>query len=246
MVRQYKRDSFPGVNITTSDGRVKTADMDDAIGTLDKDVPGIRLWNHRIVLDGDSSIKCEECEMEEEIPELLEMTNGFRQVVYKMYLLGKFKDTSCKVQFETDNSVLNDNTTNVGYTTTTNGSDSVDFQKGGQYRVDVGDGEVITDGTVIYQSTSSKYDVGDLLTHHESLKLQKKWSEKQSRNVNDAAPPHGTSIGGMSTSGGLDTSVGGVDTSSTSSLNIDASDALDEDEKKSLRDKVTNKLGSFV
>ena len=230
MVRQYKRDSFPGVNITTSDGRVKTADMDDAIGTLDKDVPGIRLWNHRIVLDGDSSIKCEECEMEEEIPELLEMTNGFRQVVYKMYLLGKFKDTSCKVQFETDNSVLNHNTK------TTNGA----------YCVDVGDGEVVTDGTIIHKSTSSKYDVGDLLTHNESLELQKKWSEKQSRNVNDAAPPHGTSIGGMSTSGGLDTSAGGVDTSSTSSLNIDASDALDEDEKKSLRDKVTNKLGLFV
>lgn len=58
-------------------------------------IPGIQLWGHKIILSGDSSIKCSLCDKEESVPDLLGMSSGFREVVYKMHILSKFKDSAC-------------------------------------------------------------------------------------------------------------------------------------------------------
>jgi len=129
--------------------------------------PGVRLWGHRINLSGEDGIECEECEMREEIPDILQMSSGFREVVYKLYILGKFKNTRCEPEYETDQSVLNDRTTNVGYdpnkvhwTTTTS-----------TQKLKLDDGYVIADGGIIHKSTSDRYTAGDMLTDKQWMQL---------------------------------------------------------------------------
>jgi hypothetical protein len=78
---------LPGVTVMTSGGSVG--------GSIEESVSGVQLWGHTIVRNEGNSIKCQDCEHEEELPELLEMSNGFREVVYKMYVLGKFKREEC-------------------------------------------------------------------------------------------------------------------------------------------------------
>lgn len=77
--------------------------------------PGFELWGHAIDFSGDN-ISCHACDMEEEIPELLEMTKGFREVVYKLYVLKKFKKTSCKRKVKRDDIFgHNDNPNHITY-----------------------------------------------------------------------------------------------------------------------------------
>jgi len=161
--------------------------------------------------------------MEEEMPDLLEMTNDFRQVVYKMYLLGKFKHERCEPEFETDQSVTND---------------SVTLTTGGQYRVDVGDGEVVTDGSTIYQSTSPQYDAGQTLTDRQALEVATRWEKQQHQRMKDATPRKTDySMGGVSTDmpGVRDTS-----TTTTTDTTVDAD--LEEDEAESLKKRFASKL----
>lgn len=131
----------------------------------DLDVPGLRLWGHRIVLDGGESIECEECKMEEEVPEILQMSNGFRQAVYKLYILGKFKHTQCEPDFETDNSTLH--TRDVK----NKEPDYVSMQNNSVMKMGLDDGDILTDGRVIFESTSDQYYAGDMLTDHDLNKI---------------------------------------------------------------------------
>jgi hypothetical protein len=177
--------------------------------------------------------------MEEELPELLQMTSGFREVVYRMYLLGKFKHSRCEPTFEEDNSILHKDSTNVGFDPnkvhwTDNGTRTT-------RTIDVGDGEVITDGTVIYDSTSDDYYTGDLLTHEQSLKLRAEWEDQQQQKMTDAAPPMDYSIGSMSTtSGSPPSSIDGV--RDNKSFDVDVDDDLDEEEQQSLKERFASKL----
>lgn len=43
-----------------------------------------------------TSVECVVCDMEEAVPELILDSAGFRQVVYKLFLWGKFKSEKCK------------------------------------------------------------------------------------------------------------------------------------------------------
>lgn len=116
--------------------------------------PGVRLWGHRLSLG--STIECQECEMSEEVPPLLQESSAFREVVYKLYLLGKFKHTHCQQQHETDNSSLHTRTTNIG---------------GSLVKMEIDDGSVITDGAIIYESTSDQYYAGDMLTEQQYMDI---------------------------------------------------------------------------
>jgi hypothetical protein len=82
-----------GDSITVGGGYPMKVDDADVAGELK--LPGLRIWGHRIILDGEDGIKCAECDMEEEIPDLIQATTGFREVLYKLYLLRKFKDADC-------------------------------------------------------------------------------------------------------------------------------------------------------
>ena len=84
---------FPGVSVSVNGGSVS-----DPIGELRDST--IRLWGHNITLENDTSIKCKMCEKEEEVPEILSMSSGFREVVYKMYILGKFRGEKCAPESE--------------------------------------------------------------------------------------------------------------------------------------------------
>jgi len=130
--------------------------------------PGIELWGHQLSLDGGSSFECEYCEMEESVPELVQMSSGFREVAYKLYILGRFRSEECVPKFEADRSVLRDNTTNVGYD-----PNSVHWTDSGQHimQFDLPDGYVVTDGSMVHESTSSQYYAGDVITDKEYVKL---------------------------------------------------------------------------
>jgi hypothetical protein len=52
----------------------------------------LRIHGHKINLSEDDRVFCESCTQEHEIPEVFAQSSPFRQVVYKMYLLGKFKE----------------------------------------------------------------------------------------------------------------------------------------------------------
>lgn len=176
---------IPGVTVTTSGGSVS-----DPIGEL-KNTPGIRLWGHSIILEGDTGIKCKACEKEEEIPELLSMSSGFREVVYKMYVLGKFREESCSPDPDEIDEMLNKrDTTNWpdrathrvhpnkiywSKTKTTNGhnagsGDTVDMYIPQGDRVML-DGETYTywgDGTWLDEGDGAGYSTVDLFERHGS------------------------------------------------------------------------------
>jgi len=115
----YGQGAVPGLTTTVSDKPgVKTE--------IQSSVPGIQLWGHSIVLDGERGIKCHLCEQEEEIPELLEMSNGFREVVYKMYVLGKFRASSCSPDREDIEDIIEDLDRNTDKFTTPNTRHRVD------------------------------------------------------------------------------------------------------------------------
>jgi hypothetical protein len=140
--------------------------------------PGVRLWGHRIILSGEALISCEECEMEEEVPELLQMSSGFREVLYKLYILGKFKNTRCDS--------LNGLPAGEGITDKSgkNGAppynrDKVHWSSGSNtYKCNFDDGQVIFgDGTVI-KSTSNKFSAGDTLSQHQMTQMFQEQSGK--------------------------------------------------------------------
>lgn len=143
--------TYKGIDVATSS---------DLIG--EAKLPGVRLWGHRINLSGEDGIECEECEMREEIPDILQMSSGFREVIYKLYILGKFKNTRCEPEFETDQSVLNHNVTSGGHTTTTTNT---------KHKIKLDDGYVIAGGGTIYESSSPRYTTGQMLTDREWMNL---------------------------------------------------------------------------
>jgi uncharacterized membrane-anchored protein len=83
----------------TSDGRqVAVAGSVDFIPSAKNEID---LWGHRFAgLSGDS-IECEHCNETEEIPEILTQSTGFVQTIWRLYILGKFKnEASCKSEYE--------------------------------------------------------------------------------------------------------------------------------------------------
>ena len=102
-------------------------------------------WGHNLKPIGGSSIKCSHCEVEEEIPELIQRSTGFRTVVYKLYVLGKFKNTTCRPK-RMDHDVTN--TRDIHVTTTKNTEITVDGKQykyaGNNVWTDMDDGAEIT------------------------------------------------------------------------------------------------------
>lgn len=223
-----------------------TTGTGDAIGkvsdlkvTGEATIPGVRLWGHRINLAADDGIKCEECEMQEELPELMQMTNGFREVIYKMYVLGKFRQETCKPEFESDHSVIPDRTRHVGYDPSK--VHWVDDNTGTYTRkLKLDNGYVITDGGVIYESTSPDYHTGDMVTDKEWMQM-----------VRDAQDTGRTSIGDMSMMVGPDMhddlrqDAGmSVDKSATTNITADFDDGkVDESMKEKFARKLCEKTG---
>lgn len=171
---------FPGVTVQTTGGSVSdpTQQM----------VSDINLWGHSIVLDGDSGIECQACDMEEEIPELLSMSSGFREVVYKMYILGKFRKQSCNPDPEDIEDMMDDLNKNVdpitrknhrvppsnihwsGNTTTTSSaqSDTVDMYVPQGQRMMMDGTEYIYhgDGTWVDTDRNAAFGTVDLIDKH--------------------------------------------------------------------------------
>ena len=71
----------------------------------------IELWGHDIIInkDGDShTMKCDACEKEESVPEILTMSSGFRETLYKLYIFAEFKHDSCKSKGERIEDIMKD------------------------------------------------------------------------------------------------------------------------------------------
>lgn len=179
------------MDTTTYGDTVTIDDLDLKTGRTE--IPGVRLWGHRVVLSGDG-IECKECEMEREIPELLQMTNGFREVVYKMYILGEFRDTRCEPD--------------MGQ----HGMATVNYDPNNIYTLRTDNGTVTTDGGYVIDSTDPMYDSGQMLTDEEFLPIVAK---NQNNNFNSI----GDIQGGMSDMPGVrDTTL------TTGTTSVDVSD----------------------
>lgn len=221
----YGNSSVPGVNVQTTGGTIASG-MDDPIG---KAGPTISLWGHNLILDGGSSVKCSVCEKEEEIPELLQMSSGFREVIYKMYILGQFRQATCEPEFEFDSGVLHTKTSNGDY-----------------IEVGYGDGRIATDGTYVLHSTCRDFDEGDVLTERQSLALRKRWEkQQQKKKARPSYKPHGlgdfttpTFTNKSSTPDSSAITTTSTKTHDTISKNVD----LDEDAEKSIKERFAAKL----
>lgn len=55
----------------------------------------VQYHGHKLVENGDG-IKCRDCEVEENIPDIFLQSSGFRLVTYKLYVLGRFKRRQCE------------------------------------------------------------------------------------------------------------------------------------------------------
>ena len=214
MTDTYGNSSVPGVSITTRDILEKeNIQQVKDLGLVEEDS---YQWSHNLKPIGSNSIKCSHCEMEEEIPELIQRSTGFRTVVYKLYVLGKFKNTRCTGKYETDHSVLNTRDTHV---TTTKGTE---IKVDGQRYTYAGGNEWLN------MSNGSSIRTDHLVMEH-------------GHEVMDKMPPHmvqsiGVDIASQPQFHTPDLSSAGVDTSSdTTTVNIDA-------KNMSIREKAAKKL----
>ncbi len=55
----------------------------------------VEMWGHKPFMKEDGTIKCATCRFEAEIPTLFQETTGFREVLYKLYVYGQFKQVDC-------------------------------------------------------------------------------------------------------------------------------------------------------
>lgn len=76
------------------DGTIKTTSGDDVIGYLLQGQNSL-IYGHRLQFNH-NSISCVSCDIEYEIPEIIQGTAGFRQVLYKLYLMEIFRSKMCE------------------------------------------------------------------------------------------------------------------------------------------------------
>lgn len=53
------------------------------------------LYGHVIRFGDDGTISCLNCGMEKNVPQLLQESTGFREVVFKIHIISKFKEEEC-------------------------------------------------------------------------------------------------------------------------------------------------------
>lgn len=62
--------------------------------TLDIAINTHNVFGHSIIFR-DGTIECMDCDMEEDIPEIIRSGSGEREALYKMYLFSKFLEVRC-------------------------------------------------------------------------------------------------------------------------------------------------------
>jgi len=180
----------------TSYGKVTGLTTTTNVSTVQTDVnsprPTFQLWGHTITTGEDGGIKCSHCNKEEELPELFERSGDFREVIYKVYVFGKFKEEECSLDPEdiedttkgdgfdhNGDPISNPNSRHrinpnrvhwSGTTTTTSSaqSDTVDMYVPKGQRVMI-DGTPYTyhgDGAWVDESDGAGYDTVDLFDKH--------------------------------------------------------------------------------
>lgn len=77
----------------------------------DKSIP---IYGHHLFIT-DDTVECRDCGMEEEIPKIFLRSNDFYTVIYQLYAVGLFKQSTCQPSLKTDESVLTDNTINTDF-----------------------------------------------------------------------------------------------------------------------------------
>lgn len=152
--------SSDGTNIASP---VTKTDLETIVNPLDR-TKLASVWGHTIDVRGDS-INCTTCDMEESVPDIFLESAGFNELVYRLYIYGKFRETSCEPSDElrrvdrvgddpSDNIQPHGNTYWSGTTTIT-----------------LRNGDIVTDGTLVYSSDNPDYRSGDRLTDKDRERL---------------------------------------------------------------------------
>jgi hypothetical protein len=70
----------------------------------------ISIYGHIVAVDDGMPIECEECELSLDVPDIIEQSSGFVEVLYKLHIFGELKKESCSVDVgvydEIDDTVL--------------------------------------------------------------------------------------------------------------------------------------------
>lgn len=75
-----------------------TITEEEAIGVL-SDKPGTVMFGHSVIFNEDS-VKCSLCDVEKDVPEMLSMTKGYREALFRVYLAASFKEVDCDFESE--------------------------------------------------------------------------------------------------------------------------------------------------
>lgn len=136
----------------------------------------LSLGGHRIIYsDGFMRFECQHCEETIEVPEIFQASSSFNAVIYQLYILANFRKSRCPGKSPEDKSeAFGTIVDKTNPTRTTPDKNAMYWSNNSSYKIDVGNGQVTTDGSVVYESSSPDYTAGDTLSKKEITKLHRK------------------------------------------------------------------------
>lgn len=237
---------FPGVDVTTPSKTVGVAG-DVNVDNIQTEIPGIDIYGHKILIK-DNGLECLECEMEESIPEVFLKSSGFYEVVYKLYIFGKFKHSRCEASFEQDNSILNHDKTNVGYDpnrvhwvggdTYTTDNSSVQWQvpEGQRFMLEGKEYVYKGSGKFVDSTTGRAHDIAELQAKHGS-----KASHTLAASANTQQPYQRDSLSIGDHNMSIDSAQTQLDTATQPDVTVQG-DNLTEQAEETLKEKAARAL----
>ena len=106
--------------------------------------------NGHSLREDDDSVYCTACDEEYEIPQLLQESSGFNEVVYRLYVMGKFKESECQTFKSKVEHKVNPN----------KGNPLTGSNKPFQYRNNTTKTKLQTNGQVFMGPDGEKYHIG--------------------------------------------------------------------------------------
>lgn len=177
-----------GIDWTTDSTVQGTLTFDNG-SSIETQPVRISLGGHSIEFNDDfTEFECTTCGTEFEVPDIFQASSGFRQAVYQLYIFGHYRHNECPGPQQTDLEDILDDFDDGGNTqwppTTTPPADpnKIYWQDPNTiWRVDTGNGDVVTNGEVIYESTDPNYYAGDMVTEKDFLDFKTNGDFQQMR-----------------------------------------------------------------
>lgn len=142
----------------------------------------IHVGSHKVSFSERDTLSCEMCDIEMTVPVILLESSGFTEVVYRLYLLGQFKEQPCQSPLENGEYIEYINGNTITHSTS---SGDTSYTTNNTISIPTENGRVLTNGDVVIDSTDSDYTAGDKLMGTDYHKLSSKSARHQKDSSND-------------------------------------------------------------